>query len=152
MALGFGQYAFGSAGFGYAPVITAESRRPRAPAAWRYEGLPSDWSIGDDDRPRSVHNVDQGMAFSILFERGTIASDKRIGHDLLTLDLDGSERDAGLVDACVRNSWPCRQYLADKRVTILRIDHELVEHGGLKVVVYYRNHDLPDEQRVVYES
>jgi hypothetical protein len=153
MSLGFGQYHFGAAGFGYAPLVLADPRGPNSPTAWRYDGASSDWAIGPDDgRPRSTHMVDQGMAFSVLWQQGTIASDARIGNTLLKLPLHGGVRDQSMVEDCIRNSFPCKLYLADGRVEIISIEHELISTGGLKVVVHYRNVELKEDKRVFYES
>lgn len=152
MSLGFGQYPFGSALWGFAPVLVALPRGPDVPAAMRYDGKTSDWALTTDNRPRSTHSVDQGVAFSILFRRGTIKSAPEIGNDFQDLELTGGARDQGEIEACARNSYPLRLYLADGRVTLQRVEYEIIPTGGYKVVVYYRNNEIARNDRVTYET
>jgi hypothetical protein len=152
MSLGFGQYAFGIAMFGYAPVVVADPRGPNVPAAMRYDGKTSDWALTTDNRPRSVHSVDQGVAFSICFKRGTIKSAPEIGNDFQDIELTGGARDQGEIEACARNAYPLRLYLADGRVTLQLVQYDEIPTGGYKVVVYYRNNETGKADRAIYES
>lgn len=137
---------------GLAPVVVGDRRKARMAAALRYDGKSRDWAVDADGRIRSVHPVDAAVALSILHAKGTFRSDIRIGNDFLAIRFTGTGRDQGLVEEAVRNSFPLSELLSAGRVKIRRVEYEFSSPGKLLVAVYYRNEELGQNDRAIYES
>lgn len=132
-------YGAGMGPAGFSPVEAPNTlTSPTLPVALRYDGATGDWQLDTNGEYKVSHPVDQGMALGLCVPRGSIASARNVGHDLLKVRL-GARDEKGQVEAAVRNATPVASYLADGSVRIDRIAYEKRVGGGLAVRVDYVN-------------
>lgn len=135
------------------PTILPSGRRPYLPAAPRYDGATRDWLLDSTGSYRGLHPVDLGMAMSFCQQKGDCPAAPEVGNELRKLPyLDAVDIEAQ-IEVKVRDAYPCSRYLAEGKVRIDSIEHEIKgESHGLAVVVLYTNLDTGERQKSTYQT
>jgi hypothetical protein len=143
--MGAGDYPAGTGPAGHDPIVTTQPRAFVTPAALKYHGASRGFLLDSSTGVlEACHPVDQKMAFGLLFRRGSIKGDRRVGN---TFHLIESTHNADLEQQLwdrARTAYPVSEVLAAGDAVIERIEHEVREHGGLGIAVTYRNLRLKD--------
>jgi hypothetical protein len=93
------------------------------------------------------------MAMSFVQRKGDCPACPEVGHELhKILYLDAVDIDAQIEDK-VRNAYPCSRYVAEGKVRIDAVQHEVkTESNGLGVAVGYTNLITGERQNATYQT
>lgn len=117
-------------------------RTPYLPAAPYYDGATRDWKLDASGQYRGVHPNDQAMAMSLCMRKGDCSASPDVGNTLHTMPFVTGDDVAAEIERHVRTSYPCSRMLAEGKVRIDSIEHEVRPvDGALAVVVKYTNLD-----------
>jgi hypothetical protein len=151
--MGAGDYPAGVGPCGHDPIVTDQSRVFVTPEALKYDGATKAFiQDATTGKLEACHPVDQKMAFGLLFRRGSIKGDIRIGNTFHEIQ---SVRNADIQQQLwdrARTAMPVSDVLLAGDAEILRIGYEERPHGGLTIVVEYVNKRLKNSnpRRVDY--
>jgi len=130
------------------PLILPSGRRPYLPAAPYYDGKTRDWVIGSDNEYRGVHPSDCGMAMSFAMTKGECSAAPTVGNTLNQIRYITADDIAAQIESHVLNAFPCSRLIAEGKVRIDSIQHEVKsENNGLAVVVRYTNLDTSQPEK-----
>jgi len=134
-------------------TVLPSGRRPYLPAAPRYDGATRDWLLDSTGSYRGLHPVDLGMAMSFVQRKGDCPACPEIGHEFHKIPyLDADDIDAQ-VQSKALDAYPCSQFIAQGKVRIESITHEVrSESNGLGVVVSYVNLVTGERQNSTYQT
>ena len=135
----------GYAGFALPQEDPAQSLAYPAKAR-QFDGKTGGYTLTSEGHWTESHPVDQGVALSLCFRKGSIKSAPDVGHTLHLVRL-GTARTRAEVEDRVKNAFPLSSYLAAGLVRIVEIAHEERPSGGLFVAVGYINEAEPGQKR-----
>jgi len=117
-------------------------RRPYLPAAPYYDGKTRDWLLDSNDQYRGIHPNDEGMAMSFAMAKGECSAAPDVGNSLGDIPYVTADDIAAQIETLVLTAYPCSRLIAEGKVRIDSIQHEVRnEDNGLAVVVNYTNLD-----------
>ena len=145
--MGAGSFPAGSGPAGFDPIAEGVPVNVLTPQALRYEGSSRDWALADDGNYRAVHWVEQAFAIGCLTRRGSNKSSPDVGNDVHAIPYLGGLDLTATIEDCIRKANPIATLLKNGDADIVRIDHQTMPGGGLKVAVYFKNLRL-DKNRV----
>lgn len=117
-------------------------RRPYLPAAPYYDGRTRDWLLDANNQYRGIHPNDEGMAMSFAMTKGECSSAPDVGNTLKDIPYVTADDIQAQIETHVLNAYPCSRLIAEGKVRIDSIEHEVRnEDNGLAVVINYTNLD-----------
>lgn len=137
MTTGAGSEGAGGSLSGFDALAVGEADTKSTIPAMRYEGSTKDWSmVGSKFEPVTAN--EQAVVLSIAVKQGSVKSSPSTGCTLHEIKYLGSSSIATDVSDRVYNSNPLARLLAEGRVSIEKIDHQVSKYG-LKVAVYFKD-------------
>jgi len=138
--MALGDYGCGVGPCGFDPVVETVARAfARAPTAQEFDGATRDFPLEADGNFRALHPVDQGVALSMCIRKRSIPSAPDVGNTIHEITDLASSRLEAQIQSRVDSAFPLSTFLADGSVSILRLDWERRERGGISVALTYRN-------------